>query len=378
MKPIRLLACLTLAFHVSCAIGPNYKKPIVEVPEVYRGSLDSREAKSLADLAWWEVFDDPVLVELIETALNNNLDLQMAVARTEQAYRLSKATNSAFYPQVGYQGSASRAKSQNFNSSRGGVEYTSYVGAFNVAWEIDVWGRIRRASEAAKAQLLASEEFQRGVLLSVVSEVATLYFALLELDRAHAIGIQAIEAFEETLTLFTRKYEGGVASRLEVTRAAAAEAQAHDFIRDMKDAYQTRVGERGGRLSGGQRQRVAIARIFLRRPKIILLDEATSALDEDSQQAVQASLDALIRKGDSTVVLVAHRLSTVMNADKIAVIADGGVKEEGSHDELCAKGGVYAGLVRKQLTKAAAVLDQGKEDVAEAKAANDTIDKLMG
>ena len=123
---------------------------------------------------------------------------------------------------------------------------------------------------------------------------------------------------------------------------------------------------------------MAIARIFLRQPKIILLDEATSALDEDSQQAVQASLDALIRKGDSTVVLVAHRLSTVMNADKIAVIADGGVKEEGSHDELGAKGGVYAGLVRKQLTKAAAVLDQGKEDAAEAKAANDTIDKLLG
>ena len=93
---------------------------------------------------------------------------------------------------------------------------------------------------------------------------------------------------------------------------------------------------------------------------------------------VQASLDALIRKGDSTVVLVAHRLSTVMNADKIAVIADGGVKEEGSHDELCERGGVYAGLVRKQLTKAAAVLDQGKEDAAEAQAANDTIDKLLG
>ena len=93
---------------------------------------------------------------------------------------------------------------------------------------------------------------------------------------------------------------------------------------------------------------------------------------------VQASLDALIRKGDSTVVLVAHRLSTVMNADKIAVIADGAVKEEGSHDELCNLHGVYAGLVRKQLTKAAAVLDQGKEDAAEAKAANDTIDKLLG
>lgn len=234
MKPIRLVACLTLAFHVSCAIGPNYKKPVVEVPEVYRGSLDSREAKSLADLAWWEIFEDPVLVELIETALNNNLNLEMAVARTEQAYRLSVATNSAFYPQVGYQGSAGKARSQNYNSPGSGVKYTSYMGAFNVAWEVDIWGRIRRSSESAKAQLLAAEEFQRGVLLSVVSNVATLYFALLELDRAHAIGVQAIEAFDETLTLFTRKYEGGIASRLEVTRAAAAEAQASAWLPEIE------------------------------------------------------------------------------------------------------------------------------------------------
>ncbi|MEE3327621.1 MAG: efflux transporter outer membrane subunit [Myxococcota bacterium] len=234
MKFLRFVACVTLAFHVSCAIGPNYKRPVVEVPEVYRGSLDSREAKSLADLAWWEIFQDPVLVDLIETALNNNLDLQMAVARTEQAYRLSIATNSAFYPQVGYQGSAGKARSQDFRSAGEGIDYTTYMGAFNVAWEIDIWGRIRRASESAKAQLLASEEFQRGVLLSVVSEVAALYFILLELDRAKAISVQAVEAFQETLVLFTRKYEGGVASRLEVTRAAAAEAQAAAWLPEIE------------------------------------------------------------------------------------------------------------------------------------------------
>ena len=143
----------------------------------------------------------------------------------------------------------------------------------------------------------------------------------------------------------------------------------------MKDGFKTRVGERGGRLSGGQRQRVAIARIFLRAPKLILLDEATSALDEESQAAVQASLDALIKKGDSTVVLVAHRLSTVMNADKIAVVGDGLVREEGTHEELCAADGVYAGLVRKQLTKAQSVIHEKDADAA---AANDTIDKLLG
>ena len=231
---LRFLACALLLFHVSCAIGPNYKRPIVEVPEVYRGSLDSREAKSLADLAWWEVFKDPVLVDLIETGLNNNLDLEIAVARTEQAYRLSIATNSAFYPQVGYQGSAGKSRRQAISQPGQAFEFTSYMGAFNVAWEIDIWGRIRRASESAKAQMLASEDFQRGVLLSVVSEVATLYFVLLELDRSHAIAVQAVEAFDETLTLFTRKYEGGVASRLEVTRAAAAEAQASAWLPEIE------------------------------------------------------------------------------------------------------------------------------------------------
>ena len=158
----------------------------------------------------------------------------------------------------------------------------------------------------------------------------------------------------------------------------------------MKDGYLTRVGERGGRLSGGQRQRIAIARIFLREPKICLLDEATSALDEDSQAAVQSALDALIASGGSsgggggegrgrTVVLVAHRLSTVMNAHKIAVIDQGAVVEEGTHDQLLEMGGVYSSLVRRQMAKKASVLSQSAEgdDEGEKKAAAATIDQLM-
>jgi ABC-type multidrug transport system fused ATPase/permease subunit len=173
-------------------------------------------------------------------------------------------------------------------------------------------------------------------------------------------------------------------------RSANNHFQAHDFIVAMKDGYLTRVGERGGRLSGGQRQRIAIARIFLRKPKICLLDEATSALDEDSQAAVQSALDALIASGGSggggggegrgrTVVLVAHRLSTVMNAHKIAVIDQGAVVEEGTHDQLLEMGGVYSSLVRRQMAKKASVLSQSAEgdDEGEKKAAAATIDQLM-
>eukprot|EP00511_Aplanochytrium_stocchinoi_P011660 CAMPEP_0204869812 /NCGR_PEP_ID=MMETSP1348-20121228/30887_1 /ASSEMBLY_ACC=CAM_ASM_000700 /TAXON_ID=215587 /ORGANISM="Aplanochytrium stocchinoi, Strain GSBS06" /LENGTH=447 /DNA_ID=CAMNT_0052023335 /DNA_START=191 /DNA_END=1534 /DNA_ORIENTATION=- len=157
---------------------------------------------------------------------------------------------------------------------------------------------------------------------------------------------------------------------------AAKKAQAHDFIVEMKDGYDTRVGEQGGRISGGQAQRIAIARVFLRNPKIILLDEATSALDEESQHAVQEGLDALIRKGGSTVVLVAHRLSTVQFADKIVVIDKGVVVEEGTHDTLLNKGGVYANLVKIKIKRERNTLDQAEKD--DDKINNDdAIDSLL-
>merc|ERR1712070_184760 len=151
---------------------------------------------------------------------------------------------------------------------------------------------------------------------------------------------------------------------IEDVISAAKKAYAHGFISEMKDGYQTRIGERGNRLSGGQRQRLAIARVFLRRPKIILLDEATSALDENSQEAVHKALAHLIAESNATVVLVAHRLSTVVNADSICVIDNGTVLEQGNHDELIAHGGIYASLVEKQIKKKADLLEQEEQGLA--------------
>jgi len=151
---------------------------------------------------------------------------------------------------------------------------------------------------------------------------------------------------------------------LEEVMDAAKKAYAHDFICDMKDGYQTRIGERGSRISGGQRQRLAIARVFLRKPKIILLDEATSALDENSQEAVQKALAVLIKESQSTVVMVAHRLSTVINADSICVIDKGRVLEKGSHEELASiPGGIYASMVSKQRSKKGDLLDQEDQNL---------------
>eukprot|EP01065_Artemidia_motanka_P027109 TRINITY_DN32341_c0_g1_i1.p1 TRINITY_DN32341_c0_g1~~TRINITY_DN32341_c0_g1_i1.p1 ORF type:complete len:885 (+),score=302.63 TRINITY_DN32341_c0_g1_i1:82-2736(+) len=147
---------------------------------------------------------------------------------------------------------------------------------------------------------------------------------------------------------------------------AARRAYAHDFISTFDEGYQTRVGERGVRLSGGQKQRIAIARAFLRKPRLLLLDEATSALDAEAEHMVQQAIDELVSSmsGGCTIVMIAHRLSTVRNADQIALIADGAVKEVGTHDELLALRGDYAALVERQLD---GKLDQRKSPAPDGK-----------
>ena len=135
----------------------------------------------------------------------------------------------------------------------------------------------------------------------------------------------------------------------EEIEAAARSANAHDFITSFPDGYNTQVGDKGAQLSGGQKQRIAIARVLVANPSILLLDEATSALDSESEMVVQDALDNVVAESKRTTIVIAHRLSTIRHADSIAVIADGKVVEQGTHDELMAmEGGHYLSLVYKQ------------------------------
>ncbi|CAM5590214.1 Multidrug ABC transporter ATP-binding protein OS=Lysinibacillus sphaericus OX=1421 GN=LS41612_03605 PE=3 SV=1 [Lysinibacillus sphaericus] len=132
----------------------------------------------------------------------------------------------------------------------------------------------------------------------------------------------------------------------EEVMAAAKAANAHDFIMNLPNGYNTKVGERGVKLSGGQKQRVAIARVFLKNPPILILDEATSALDLESEALIQESLDALVH--DRTTIIIAHRLSTITHADNIFVIEHGQLIEEGNHEQLMKKQGTYYNLFQVQ------------------------------
>ncbi|KAK8941347.1 ABC transporter B family member 25 [Platanthera zijinensis] len=138
----------------------------------------------------------------------------------------------------------------------------------------------------------------------------------------------------------------GETSLTEIENVAKM-ANAHEFVSKFPEQYKTFVGERGIRLSGGQKQRIAIARALLMNPRVLLLDEATSALDAESEYLVQDAMDSLME--GRTVLVIAHRLSTVKSADVVAVISDGRIAESGTHDELLSRNGIYTALVKRQL-----------------------------
>ncbi len=155
----------------------------------------------------------------------------------------------------------------------------------------------------------------------------------------------AIGIVQQDVYIFSGSIKDNISyGRLNATdeeiKEAARNANIHDFILSLPDGYDTYVGERGTRLSGGQKQRIAIARVFLKNPKILILDEATSALDNESEKYIQESLERLSE--NRTTIVIAHRLSTIRNADEIVVLTDEGIAERGKHGELLQNDGIYA------------------------------------
>lgn len=207
----------------SLEVGPNYERPKITPAERFRSDIGPEQAASIADLPWWQLFKDSTLQNLIATALSNNYNLQFAVTRVEEARALVGVSASQFYPQIGYQGQAGREKAfVPLEQANGNITFNVFGGFFDLVWELDVWGRVRRSTEAARANLLAQEDIRRGVMLTLTSDVAGGYFQLLELDRELQIAEQSAHTYRETLDLFTQRFRIGKDSKLPVVRAQAA------------------------------------------------------------------------------------------------------------------------------------------------------------
>ncbi|MFO7692862.1 MAG: efflux transporter outer membrane subunit [Vicinamibacterales bacterium] len=250
---MRRLAAVLMACPIAgCMMGPNYQRPVVEVPPVHR--YEMAEARDTANTAWWEQFGDPVLDSLIDEALANNLSVKIAAANVEQAAAVLTQARSPLYPQGGY---GANASGQRRNEKIGAVYSDDALAG--ASWEIDLWGRIRRLSEAARAQMLATEEARLGVVLSLVASVANSYLQLRALDEQLVIATRTKEAYAESVRLFELQFKYGVQSRMTVEQArtqyetaAAAIPQIELEIAQTENALSVLLGRNPGPIQRGQ------------------------------------------------------------------------------------------------------------------------------
>ncbi len=231
-----LCFALLLMLLTGCTVGPDYIRPDVAAPE--RWTVDYQAAAGLADSQWWKQFGDPALDSLIEQAVRGNLDLKSATAKVDQYLGALDATRSQYYPQIsaGFDAGGKRAA---------GITTESYQAALNATWELDLWGRIRRSSEAARAQIAGSEAGRRGVLLTLVANVASGYLTLRGLDRQLEITRATEKAYAESLNLFQLRFKYGTVSQLEVSQAESQFESARQSI----PVYESQIRQQENLLS---------------------------------------------------------------------------------------------------------------------------------
>ncbi|HZV33515.1 MAG TPA: efflux transporter outer membrane subunit, partial [Verrucomicrobiae bacterium] len=228
---------VALGFFAGCAVGPDYKRPQVNAPPAFRGEQPNG-TNSFADLPWWEIFHDETLQGLIRTALTNNYDLRVAFTRITQAQAVTAETRAALFPQLNYSGLAGVGKNVAPGGSSpfptGGTNARLYELYGTAAWEIDVFGRVRRMTESARAQYFATQEARRDVITSLIAQVAQDYFQLLTLDRELAIAQDETNAYAGSYKIFSQRLQQGAASKLETSSAEALFNSAAATIPDLQ------------------------------------------------------------------------------------------------------------------------------------------------
>lgn len=230
-----ILLALLLA---GCTVGPAYQRPELAAPENHRALTTPAEAESLADVPWWEVFQDPVLHDLVNEALANNHDLRIAAARVEEARARAGVAKSYLYPELnltaGYGLDEASLTTDPPQATSGDRRYENLNASFALSWEIDLFGRLRRQNESAMAVFLATDEARQGVVLTLVADVARAYFVLRELDLELEIARRTLALNDQTVTFYRDRLEGGISNKLEVNQAIATRARTAATIPELE------------------------------------------------------------------------------------------------------------------------------------------------
>jgi outer membrane protein, multidrug efflux system len=231
MRSIAICLILTILL-CGCMMGPDYKRPAVETPASWR--FKEKEVKQIGNTAWWEQFGDPVLNNLIQAALLENKDIMIATARVEEFAGQYATTRATLFPQAGAVATTGRSRATD-NSPTPLTSATinpvdNYSPLFNASWEIDLWGKLRRATEASRADLLNLEEARRGVILTLVTSVASAYVNLRNLDMQLDIARRTVQSRKESYDLFQLRFQGGVISELELSQVKSQYEQALSII----------------------------------------------------------------------------------------------------------------------------------------------------
>jgi multidrug efflux system outer membrane protein len=228
-----LIAIAALGFVAGCKVGPNYHRPDIQTPTAYRDVPENpqlqTQAASFADLPWWQVFQDPQLQELIRTAIKQNYELQIATERINAARAQLAIARSSLFPQVQGNANFSGGQEGNFQSQSNFLTL-----ATDVAFQVDLFGKLRRETEAARAQLLATEDARRTVLLTLVSDVASDYFNLLQLDLQLQITYETVRTQEDSVKLTNLRLDHGVATELDVLQAKQVLDTANATVPDLQ------------------------------------------------------------------------------------------------------------------------------------------------
>ena len=221
MRSVVAIAACATALLAACTLGPDYRRPAIDTPGAYR--FEPASVADTADTKWWEQYGDPVLDALIAEALANNRNLEVAVANVAQAASIVTQTRASALPQIGYSGSAQQVKIPDTGLvaiiPRFPNPQTTYEALLSVSWELDLFGRVRRLSEAALANMLASEDARNAVILSLVASVATDYIQLRGLDDQLAIATKTLGAYGESVRLFELQFKYGNVSKMNVAQA---------------------------------------------------------------------------------------------------------------------------------------------------------------